>query len=201
MQPSQDFQDEDRSNANGAEVLNKEELPPVTVEQDNERPYPATKLASEREILVESLDWHREGVFNKVRSLSDDQSRQRHVRSESTVIGLIVHLAMVEDAWIHERFCGNPQRPEFADADWDNDPDYEFRTAREWTLEAACTYYREAIARSREGIADASLDQISKGPGDPFSLRWVLIHQIEETARHLGHIDILCELTDGRVYR
>jgi hypothetical protein len=59
-------------------------------------------------------------------------------------------------------------------------------------------FYREQIARSRTIVADSRLDDVARRPGrKPYTLRWILIHMIEETARHAGHADILRELTDG----
>lgn len=87
--------------------------------------------------------------------------------------------------------------------DWDADPDYEFRTAVDHDPERLRRRYRDACARSREVLARAeSLDQLSVGTsrsGSNWDLRWVLLHMVEETARHAGHADLLREAIDGAV--
>jgi hypothetical protein len=77
------------------------------------------------------------------------------------------------------------------------DPDPEFRIEPGETVESVIAFYRDEVAAARMAIDGAGLDQVAVGR--PFSLRWILCHMIEETARHLGHMDILRELTDGAV--
>jgi hypothetical protein len=87
--------------------------------------------------------------------------------------------------------------------DWDVDPNWEFRTAAALQPEALRQRYRDACHRSRRVVsATTSLDELSaEGRADVrhFSLRWVLLHLIEETARHVGHADLLREALDGTV--
>jgi hypothetical protein len=81
------------------------------------------------------------------------------------------------------------------------DPDREWRIAVEIPLEQLLADYRASCARHRELVAPLDLDAPSKGPltwrTEPVTLRWILFHLTEETARHNGHIDILRELADG----
>jgi hypothetical protein len=87
--------------------------------------------------------------------------------------------------------------------DWKADPDFEFRTGGELDPDEVRQRYRDACDRSREVVAAAeSLDQLSAGvsrDGSHWDLRWVLIHMIEETARHAGHADFIRESIDGEV--
>lgn len=163
------------------------------------RPGPDVRTADERTLLDGSLDWYREGILAKVDGLSDPQSRRRIVSSATTIAGILKHLAMVEQSWFHVRFGGGAWDEGYESIDWDSDPDWEFRTAVDDPFDALISGYRTEIARSRDVIRSAQLDDLSRGPGTPFTLRFVLVHMIEETARHLGHLDILAELTDGRV--
>lgn len=101
------------------------------------------------------------------------------------------------------RFLGLPEREPWAGVDWDADPDWEFRTAAELEPEQLRRRYRDACDRSRQAMSQvAGLDQLSvhllRG-GQPFSLRWMLLHLLEETARHAGHADLLREALDGTV--
>ena len=101
------------------------------------------------------------------------------------------------------RFSDLPEREPWGDVDWDTDPNWEFRTAGDLRPEQLRQRYGEACERSRHVVAQAAgLDQLSVRPlrdGQRFSLRWVLLHLIEETARHAGHADFLREAIDGRV--
>jgi hypothetical protein len=109
----------------------------------------------------------------------------------------------VEEDWMEVRFSGLPARAPWATVDWDRDPDWEFRTAESMGPDELKARYREACDRSRLVVMSASgPEQLSARPlpcGRPFSLRWVLLHLIEETARHAGHADLLREAIDGSV--
>ena len=155
----------------------------------------------ERALLDGMLDWHRNGVLAKIESLSDELAHRTRPGSNTSVSGLIKHLALVEDAWFAD-FTGAIHPSLWTTIDWDADPNWEFRTARDEPLSTSVALYRTAIDRSRLIAANHSLDELSPpGRKAPFSLRFVLVHLIEETARHLGHLDILCEELDGRVGR
>jgi hypothetical protein len=99
------------------------------------------------------------------------------------------------------RFSGEPEHERWAGIDWDADPDYEFRTAADVEPDELRRRYEDACARSRKIVAAAeSMDQLSaqpRGNGRHFDLRWVMLHLIEETARHVGHADLLRESIDG----
>ena len=165
------------------------------------REMPPVRTAPEREMLEAMLDWYRDGILLKVDGLSDERATASAVRSSTTIAGLVTHLALVEDAWFTERFAGAPMPEPWASADWDADRDWEFTTARTEPLSVAVGLYRAACDRSRAVAGRADLDDLCAGGADaerPFTLRWALVHLVEETARHLGHLDILGELADGR---
>jgi uncharacterized damage-inducible protein DinB len=151
--------------------------------------------------LTSVLDHQRETMLRKTDGLTREQLAQPLPPSSLTLGGLLNHLALVEDSWFRVRFSGLPDDELWAGIDWDADPDYEFRTAAEVGPEELRRRYREACARSR-AVVDAaeSLDQLSvekRRNGQLFDLRWVLLHLIEETARHAGHADLLREAIDG----
>jgi len=159
--------------------------------------------ASERDALAQYLDYQRETILLKAERLNTEQLAQRIPTSALTLAGILYHLALVEESWMEVRFLGLPQREEWAGVDWDADPDWEFRTATTMDPDELRKRYRAAGDRSRRAAAAAdSLDQMSVFKGDndwQFSLRWVLLHLIEETARHAGHADLLREAIDGSV--
>jgi uncharacterized damage-inducible protein DinB len=159
---------------------------------------------SEFEQLTAYLDYQRETMLLKTEGLSAEQLAQRLPPSSLTLAGLLNHLALVEDSWFPHRFAGLPENELWAGIDWDADPDFEFRTATELPPRELRRRYEDACARSREVVAQAdSLDQLSvharRFTGRHFDLRWVLLHLIEETARHAGHADLLREAIDGTV--
>ncbi len=163
-----------------------------------ERPMPSVRTADEFTMLTEMLDWYRAGVVHKCSGLTDQQASRRLLESESTIIGIVNHLALVEDSWFEEAFAGRAPIEHFAGIDWEADPDFEFRTARDESLATVLGRYETACDRSRQTALSCTLDQLGVSETRaPFTLRYVLVHMIEETARHLGHIDILRELTDS----
>ena len=104
---------------------------------------------------------------------------------------------------MEERFLGLPLREPWAGIDFGADLEWEFRTSADLEPEQVRQRYREACERSRQAAAQAdTLDQLSVQPfsdGRRFSLRWVLLHLLEETARHAGHADLIRESIDGIV--
>jgi hypothetical protein len=147
------------------------------------------------------LDLQRATMLWKCAGLTREQLAQPHPPSTLTLGGLLNHLALVEDSWSCVRFAGRPEQTLWAGVDWDADPDFEFRTAADVEPEELRRRYEDACARSREIVAGAqSLDQRSvrkRGNGHHFDLRWVMLHLIEETARHAGHADLIRESIDG----
>jgi uncharacterized damage-inducible protein DinB len=165
------------------------------VRQDPEHPGP------ELQQLCAFLDLQRTTVLRKAEGLDAEQFRRTLPPSSLTIGGLLNHLALVEDWWFRVRFAGLPEQELWAGVDWDADPDWEFRTAAEVDADELRQSYRDACARSREVVARAgSLGDLSaraSRSGARWDLRWVLLHMIEETARHAGHADLIRESVDG----
>jgi len=153
----------------------------------------------ERTVLTTFLDYARDTVHAKCAGLSDADARRAPLPGSPlmTISGLVSHLRWVESSWIEVRMLGG-----VIDAPWtDDDPDREFRIAVEVPLVQLLAEYRAACARHRDLVASLDLDTPSRGDlgwrTEPVTLRWILFHLTEETARHNGHIDILRELADG----
>jgi len=164
---------------------------------------PDPQTTNERTTLGEYLDYQRETILLKTEGLTREQLGQRIPTSGLTLAGLLYHLALNEESWFEVRFAGLPEQEEWQGIDWEADPDYEFRTALDREPEWLRQRYRDACDRARRVIASAdSLDQLSADPlgdGRPFTLRWVMLHLIEETARHAGQADLIREAVDGVV--
>jgi uncharacterized damage-inducible protein DinB len=141
-------------------------------------------------------------VLWKASGLSQAQLAQPVPSSSLTIGGLVKHLALVEDSWFTQRFAGMDEPAPWAGVDWDADPDWEHHSAAQDAPEDLLDLYSAACERSRAvSRAAGSLDQQAQATdrrtGQPFTLRWILLHMIEETARHNGHIDLLREAVDG----
>jgi uncharacterized damage-inducible protein DinB len=164
----------------------------------DERPFPDIYAVDERTILEGMLEWYREAVVAKVDGLTDEQAKRHLVGSLTTILGLLKHLAGVEDSWFHDRYAGQPDPPVWANVSFDDEPDWDFTSIESDTLAENVSLYHDACARSRAAAAGQALDGLARNGGRrTFNLRWAYVHLIEETARHLGHMDILRELTDG----
>jgi len=153
--------------------------------------------------LTAFLDYQRETMQLKAEGLTRDQLAQPLPPSSLTLGGLLNHLAKVEDVWFRVRFAGLPTAAWRADAASPAEPDWDFTTAGSLEPEELRERYREACAASRAVVAQApDLDRPSAQPrrdGPHVDLRWILLHMIEETARHAGHADLLRESIDGTV--
>lgn len=148
--------------------------------------------AGERETYFASMDQQRAAMLAICEGCSDEDLRRRFVSSESTILGIVKHLAYVERWWFQDRFAGRE-----CEYPWtDDDPDAEFRIAPDETTEEILDLYRSECDESRRiALAHDLEDRASRRP--ELTLRWVLDHMITETARHAGQADILRELADG----
>ena len=159
--------------------------------------------ADERTSLTQYLDLQRATLLWKAEGLDAAALDRRHEPSALTLGGLLKHLALVEDSWLTERFAGQPPPPPWDAAPWDEDPDWELHSAVDDDPEALRELYRAACERSRAVVAAA--DDLGAPSvwqdraGRRWSLRAILLHLIEETARHNGHADLLREAIDGAV--
>jgi hypothetical protein len=148
------------------------------------------RLASgEAETLHALLQYQRESLVRKVAGLDEIAAHWSPVRSGTSMLWLVRHMAGAEVTWVLRRFAG--QEPV------DGEPPPR-------TLEAATAAYRLVWERvDAVAFAGASLDDLCRRPdaSPPVSLRWVLMHLLEETARHAGHADIIRELIDGSTGR
>jgi len=164
---------------------------------------PDATTTSERESLGQYLDYQRETILLKTEGLTKEQLGQRIPTSSLTLAGILYHLALNEEGWFEVDFLGHEPREDFQGIDWDADPDYEFRTALEKEPDWLRRRYRDACNRARQVTATAgSMDDLSVSTrigGKPYTLRWLMMHLIEETARHAGHADLLREAIDGTV--
>jgi uncharacterized damage-inducible protein DinB len=149
---------------------------------------------AEKESLHVSLDRHRDAVLWKLEGLDDGDLRRAMTPSGTNLLGLVKHLAAVEYGWFCETF-GRATEPLPFDED---DENADLRVTSEETTQDVLAFYGRARAAADQVIAELDLEDTGTAWfGETVSLRWVLIHMIEETARHAGHVDIVRELIDG----
>ncbi|CAL9390664.1 DinB family protein [Streptomyces griseomycini] len=155
--------------------------------------------ADERTMLEGWLDYHRRTLALKCEGLTDDQLRTASVPpSELSLMGLVRHMAEVERSWFRRVLTGEDAGPIYY-SEADRDGEFHLTEADTWQ-EAYATWQAE-IDAARRNAAGFALDDLSRAPGraggEPFSLRWIHTHMIEEYARHNGHADLIRERLDG----
>jgi uncharacterized damage-inducible protein DinB len=150
--------------------------------------------AAERESIVGFLDFQRDTVIWKSTGLSDADAARALLPSPTTVSGLIQHLTDVERSWFRTDMEGEVGVPERRTPE---DRDGAFRVTADISLDDLIADYRAACDESRAVVARHQLDDRCALHEHRYTLRWIMLHMIEETARHAGHIDILRELLDG----
>ncbi|UOY01154.1 DinB family protein [Blastococcus sp. PRF04-17] len=175
----------------------------MTVIDDQGRPEPPV-AADETATLLGFLDFQRATLEWKSRGLDAAGLRATVGVSTMTLGGLLKHMALVEDGWFSRSLHGNDRHPPFDAVDWAADPDWEWRTAADDSPEGLRALWQAAVDRSRALTADAlaagGLDRPASRSwpdGQRPSLRWIVVHMIEEYARHNGHADLLRESVDG----
>ncbi len=121
--------------------------------------------------------------------------------SDLTIAGIVRHLAWAEDRWFGGRLLGL-EMPEPWDQPDRDDPDHAMRLVPGDTVGAIVDLYASACDRSRAAVAQSdSLDRIAAVPSfgrGPVNLRWILVHMIDETAHHNGHLDLLRDALAAR---
>jgi Protein of unknown function (DUF664) len=157
--------------------------------------------ADELATLRGFLDYQRETFRRKSSGLSREQLATPHPPSTLTLAGLTKHLALQEDWWLGVVLTGRGHTSPFAGVDFDADPEWEFRTAVDDAPEDLVALWDRTIAASDATLSGLTPDAVSAkrntDTGAGTSLRWILVHLIEEYARHNGHADLIRESLDG----
>ena len=159
--------------------------------------YPDLQPADERSGLEQRLDHYRTIVAAAVAGTAWELATAHLLpATDMTIAGIVKHLAWAENRWFLGRMLGVPMPPPW-DAPGADDPDPAMRLAAHDTADGIAHLYATACARSRAAVAGiASLDEtavVSSFGRGPVNLRWTLVHMIDETARHAGHLDLLVD--------
>ena len=153
---------------------------------------PPRLAADERATVLALLQYQRNSFVKKVSGVDEEAGRQSPVASGTSLLWLTKHMARAESLWLLQRFAGQHAVIE------DDQP------GPEDTMQSAIDDYQQSWVRTDAVVAVArSLDELCQnaGNGAPVNLRWVLMHLLEETARHAGHADVLREMVDGETGR
>jgi uncharacterized damage-inducible protein DinB len=159
--------------------------------------------ADEATQLYGFLDYHRATLLMKTDGLSAEQLTVTHPPSTMTLGGMLKHLALVEDNWFSVFLHGNEYDEVWADVNWAADPDYDWQSAAGDDPAYLRSLLTGTIDRVRGLVAGVPLDQMSvrrlRSSDQAVNLRWIVLHMIEEYARHNGHADLIRESIDGSV--
>jgi uncharacterized damage-inducible protein DinB len=165
---------------------------------------PSRDLEDPKELLVGQITGYRHALFDKLAGLDDAQLRARVVPSGWSPIELANHLLFMERRWIEWGFEAQPVEDPLGDTD-END---QWRVADDTGDDATTLVERFAAVADQlsaylDRVADESYLEARARTGgrfatDPPTLGWILLHVLQEYARHLGQLDIVCELIDGR---
>ena len=158
------------------------------------------RLGGERATLAEFLRGQRLTLELKCAGLSVEQLARRAVEpSTLSLLGLLRHMAEVERAWFRVRFAESAETKRYQTTE-DPDGDFNGAVADQAVVDEAWAAWRAEMEFANEFIADHDFDYVGQDSGgEPVSLREVVVHMIEEYARHNGHADLLRERIDGRV--
>jgi len=159
-----------------------------------------TSLGDERATLVEFLRGQRLTLQVKCEGLDAAQLASRAVEpSTMSLLGLLRHMAEVERTWFRRRFAGNDVPKRYQSAT-DPDGDFNGAVADQSVVDEAWAAWREEVAYAENFARGTDLGFVAQdGGGAPISLRELLVHMVEEYARHNGHADLLRERIDGRI--
>jgi uncharacterized damage-inducible protein DinB len=177
----------------------------MTELDEHGRPEPPL-TGDETATLLGFLEFQRATLAWKCRGLDAAGLRATVGASTMTLGGMLKHLALVEESWCSRSLHGRDLQPPWDTVDWKADRDWDWHSAAEDSPEQLHALWQDAVARSRalvdEALADGGLDRLARRTwpdGRAPSLRWILVHLIEEYARHNGHADLIRESLDGLV--
>jgi uncharacterized damage-inducible protein DinB len=159
-----------------------------------------TSLGDERATLIEFLRCQRLTLRLKCEGLDVEQLARRAVEpSTMSLLGLVRHMAEVERGWFRRRFAGQDAARRYQ-SEADPDGDFDGAVADPAVVDEAWAAWRAEIAFAEQFVRETDLGFVGQdGVGAPISLRELLVHMIEEYARHNGHADLLRERIDGRL--
>ncbi|MCF4120730.1 DinB family protein [Antribacter sp. KLBMP9083] len=162
-------------------------------------PYTADEVTTLRSFV----DFYRATLRRQCAGLTAEELRTTLPPSTMTLGGLLKHLAWVEQFWFGEILHGQDPAEPWASAPWDTDGDWEWTSAQHDAPEDLDALFVASVTAADRNLdaalADGGLDTtaVRERHGEPVSVRWILVHMVEEYSRHAGHADLLRESLDG----
>jgi hypothetical protein len=153
----------------------------------------------EAAVLAQYLDHYRLTLELKCEGLTADQLATRSVPpSTMSLLGLVRHLARVEHSWWRRVVEGQEHLPRLYRTDDDPDLDFNGALPDDQVVADAWRSWRTEVEHAREVYAGLDLDALVRVHDEDVEARDIVVHLVEEYARHLGHADLLRECIDGR---
>jgi uncharacterized damage-inducible protein DinB len=179
--------------------MSERRFPDLWVDPEDDPRHTDDQARGERATLLEYLQHYRLTLEMKCEDLDAEQMARRSVPpSTLSLLGLVRHLAKVEHSWFR-RVMEGQDLPRLYWSEEDRDLDFNGAVADPAVVEEAWASWRREVAHAQEYVdAAPSLDVLATVHGQEVELRSVLVHLVEEYARHLGHADLLRECIDGR---
>ncbi len=153
----------------------------------------------ERDTLLDYLDAYRKTLVMKCEGLTPEQLVTASVPpSNLTLLGLVRHMAAVEQSWFRRVMDRHLELPRLWGKSENRDADFTDIEPTQECVDEAFASLAEEVAYAESWVAAHDLDVLGDLHGEEIELRAVLVHMIEEYARHCGHADLIRERIDGR---
>lgn len=174
--------------------------PDMFVDPENDPRETESTAVGEKAVLAEYLDRYRKTLEMKCDGLDAEQLSRRSVPPSSmSLLGLVRHLARVEHHWFRRALGGQPNLPRLYRTEEDRDLDFNGATADAAVVADAWATWRREVEHAQQHLAQVEdLGATFEYQGDQVEIRDIIVHMIEEYARHVGHADLLRECIDGR---
>ncbi len=157
-------------------------------------------VAGDECVLIEQfLDFYRAIVARKLDGVSEADAKALRTPSGMSMLGIVRHLAGVELWWFVEALTGQAPQYLWTEADHAADRDTDWKPRADETVASVLAFYHRACDEARRTVRRFGLDdaaQHADAAARGITLRWILLHMLEETARHAGHLDIMREEVD-----
>lgn len=173
--------------------------PDMWVDPEDDPRETGTPVTGERAVVLGYLDHYRKTLEMKCSGLDAEQMARRSVPpSTLSLLGLVRHLAKVEHSWFRRVLSERPDLPRLFSSDVDRDLDFNGAVADPDAVAKAWEIWHGEVTHAREVVDGLDFSDTVMHHGEPTEVRDVIVHMVEEYARHLGHADLLRECIDGR---
>lgn len=179
--------------------MTERRFPDLWVDPEDDPRETGPGATGEKAVVLEYLDRYRTTLGMKCEGLDAEQLARRSVPpSTMSLLGLVRHLARVEHSWSRRVLEGQPELARLFRTEEDPDLDFNGAVADDAVVAEAWEAWRTEVAHAREVETGLDFDDEVLVHGDPAEVRDIMVHLVEEYARHAGHADLLRECIDGR---